>query len=64
MSKTKGVFNIDELNGYAWECAMKNVYEVLNANIGLTKLVSRNRLVYEQIARDLNIRFNVNGDII
>ena len=61
---TKTVFNIDDLSGYAWECAIKNVYKVLVANIGLENLDLREAMRYEAIARELNIKFDVNGDII
>ena len=29
----KAIFNIDDLCGYAWECAIRNVYKVLNVNL-------------------------------
>ena len=61
---TKTVFNIDDLCGYAWECAIKNVYKILVVNIGLEPLVLRESIGYETIAKELNIRFDVNGDII
>lgn len=61
---TKTVFNIDDLSGYAWECAINNVYKVLDANIGLEPLVLRESIGYETIAKELNIRFDINGDII
>ena len=61
---TKTVFNIDDLSGYAWECAMKNVYKILDANIGLEPLILRESIGYEAIARELNIKFDVNGNII
>ena len=61
---TKTVFNIDDLSGYVWECAIKNVYKVLDENIGLDTLVLSESIGYETIAKVLNIRFDVNGDII
>ena len=60
----KTLFNIDDLCGYAWECAIKNVYKVLNENIGLENLDLREVMGYEEIAKGLNIRFDVNGNII
>ena len=60
----KTVFNIDDLCGYAWECAIKNVYKVLNENIGLENLDLREAVGYEEIAKGLNIRFDVNGNIV
>ena len=60
----KTVFNIDDLCGYVWECAIRNVYKVLDTNIGLEPLVLRESIDYETIARDLNIRFDVNGNIV
>ena len=60
----KAIFNIDDLCGYAWECAIRNVYKVLNENIGLENLDLREAMGYEAIARELNIKFDVNGNII
>ena len=60
----KAIFNIDDLCGYAWECAIRNVYKVLNENIGLENLDLREAMGYEEIAKGLNIRFDVNGNII
>ena len=60
----KTIFNIDDLCGYAWECAIKNVYKILDANIGLEPLDLREDIGYEAIARELNIKFDVNGNII
>ena len=62
MSKT--AFNIDDLSGYVWECAIKNVYKVLDENIGLEPLDLRKDISYEAIARELNVKFDVNGNII
>ena len=61
---TKTAFNIDDLSGYAWECAIRNVYKVLNENIGLENLDLREAMGYEEIARELNIKFDTNGNII
>ena len=60
----KAIFNIDDLCGYAWECAIRNVYKVLNENIGLENLDLREAMGYEEIAKGLNIRFDVNGNIV
>ena len=62
MNKT--VFYIDDLFGYAWECAIRNVYKSLNDNIGLEPLDLTEHIGYQTIARELNIRFDVNGNII
>jgi len=62
----KIIFKIDDLNGYAWECAIKNIYKVLNDNIGLDKLdmTEAGVMGYESIARELKVKFDANGDII
>lgn len=60
----KTIFNIDDLCGYAWECAIKNVYKILDENIGLEPLDLREDIGYEEIAKGLNIKFDVNGNII
>lgn len=60
----KIIFNVDDLSGYAWECAIKNIYKVLNDNIGLDKLDMTETMGYESIARELKLKFNENGDII
>ena len=60
----KTIFNIDDLWGYAWNCAIRNIYKVLNENIEIKPLDLRDILGYEEIARKFNIRFDVNGDII
>lgn len=62
MSKT--VFTINDLSGYAWECAIRNIYNVLNSNIGLDTLDLTQTMGYESIANELKIRFDANGDII
>lgn len=56
---------IDDLNGYAWECAIRNVYYVLNRYIGLEEPLNlRENTGCEEIARDLHIRFDIDGNII
>lgn len=42
----------------------KNVYKVLDENIGLDPLDLREDIGYEAIARELNIKFDANGNII
>ena len=46
------------------ECAIINVYKVLIEHIKIGPLDLREILGYEEIARELNIRFDINGDII
>ena len=60
----KNVFKIDDLCGGAWDSAIRNVYKILNENIGLENLDLKEAMGYEEIAKELNIKFNVNGNII
>lgn len=57
---------INELCGYAYDCAIRNVYEVLKENIELEPLDfnSKEVLRYENIAIKLNIEFDENGDLL
>ena len=61
---TKTIFKIDDLWGYAWNCAIRNIYKVLNENIKIEPLDLRDILGYEEIAREFNINFDVDGNII
>lgn len=55
---------INELCGYAYDCAIQNVYNVLNNNIKLETLDLRNTKCYEDIAIELNLKFDENGKIL
>ena len=61
---TKTTFNIDDLWGYAWNCAIKNIYNVLSENIKIETLDFRDILGCEEIAREFNIKFDADGNII
>jgi hypothetical protein len=54
-------FRIGELSGYAWECAIVNVGAILCRN----EKESKNSWAYiERVASKLNVRFDVNGNIM
>lgn len=54
---------INELCGYAYDCAIQNVYNVLN-NIKLETLDLRNTEELEEKAIELNLKFDENGDLL
>ena len=62
----KKIFKIDDLCAYAYVCAIRNVYEVLDENIELEPLDfnSKEVLRYENIATKLNLQFDENGDLL
>lgn len=54
---------INELCGYTYDCAIQNVYNVLN-NIKLETLDLRNTKELEEKAIELNLKFDENGDLL
>ena len=53
-------YKINQLNGYAWECAINNVLDRLNKNQG--NLTIKNDWKYAQdIAFDFDLLFDENG---
>ena len=62
----KKIFKIDDLCAYAYVCAIRNVYEVLDENIELEPLDfnSKEVLRYENIAMKLNLQFDEDGNIV
>lgn len=59
----KTVFLINELNGYAWECAMKNVLQIYNEQSG-QKQTTTDWIWLEKLTMSLKVKFNENGDIV
>lgn len=61
----KYTYTIEDLYGHAYECAIFNVYKILDNNIGLEKFNFREDCMgYHTIAKELNIKFDENGEII
>ena len=61
----KYTYTIDELEGMAYVKAIHRVHKVLDNNIGLEKLnYKQDYLGYHSIAKELNIKFDENGEII
>ena len=58
------VFTIDDLYASAYENAINNVIGVLNESLGTKYFFSRDCYVIDTIAEKLNIKFDVDGEII
>lgn len=61
----KTIFCICELSGHAWECAIKNVHEVLKrTDSELGEFDMNKGKFYEGMAVLLRMRFDANGKLI
>lgn len=60
----KKTYKIFELNGYAYECAIKNVLSVINKNLNTNYTFAEDSERAENIAFVLETVFDENGEIL
>lgn len=58
------IMTIDELCGFAWETAIKNVADVLNNAFCMNYSFADWAMIEKLVHTMKNIKFDVNGDII
>lgn len=56
-------YTIDGLFGYAWEMAIKNTIDVLNCGTDRWYSFKNDSKTVERLARELKIRYTVDGEI-